>query len=69
MAGEDKPVENEIVVLIDRLPEPSVMTRHLDPRMCLLWVEDVPTLNKLRDAVQIGERRGRLRHLSLMAPN
>ena len=58
MASKDKPVENEIVVLIDRLPEPSVMTRHLDPRMCLLWVQDVPALDKLCDAVQIGERRG-----------
>ena len=55
MAGKDKLVENEIVVLIDRLPEPSAMTRHLDPRMCLLWVQDVPALDKLRDAIQIGE--------------
>ena len=58
MTSQDKPVENGVIVLVDRPPEPFAMTRHLDHLVRLLRVVDVPTVDKLRDAVQIGKTRG-----------
>ena len=53
-------MENGVVVLVDRPPKPFAMTRHFDDLVWLLRVVDIPTVDKLRDAVQIGETRGRL---------
>jgi len=59
MAGMDETVENEVIVLINRLPEPFMMSQHHDPLVCLLWVEDIPAFDILRDAAQPGEIRSR----------
>ena len=61
MAGKDEPMENGVVVLVDRPSESSTMTRHLDNLVGFLWIEDVPTIDKTCDAVQIGEARGQFR--------
>ena len=65
MAGKHKSVENGIVVLVDRLPEPFPMTRYLDCLIWLLWVVDIPSFHKLRNTIQIGEGRGRLRRCTV----
>src|ERR1700679_533487 len=58
VACKYKPVQNRIVVLVDRLPEPFAVARHLDHLVRLLWIEDIPAFDKLRDAIQAGEVRG-----------
>ena len=53
-------MENGIVVLIDRLAKSFTMSQHLGLFVWLLWIQDIPAIEKLRDTVQIGQMRGRL---------
>ena len=47
--GKDKPVENMVIDLVDRLPEPFAMARHLDHLVWLgiLRVIDIPAFDEL----------------------
>ena len=52
MAGKSETMENGVVVLVDRPPESSTMTRHLDRPVGLLWIEDIPSIDETCHAVQ-----------------
>ena len=57
-------MENRAIALIDAplktCCDDSTLTRHFDHLVRLSRVVDIPTIDKLPDAIQIGETRGRL---------
>jgi len=51
-------VENGIILLTDRVPEPFTVTGHLDHFVRQLRIEYVPAIDKLYHTIQVSQMRG-----------